>query len=156
MNNEILQQITRLLDWSAKKVGIHLTERGAVYFEEREIWWVSLGENVGSEANGKNFHYERPVVILRKFSADMFLAVPCTTKTKNGSWYHPFLIDKEERRAVMSQMRTISSRRLIRKLGNMTPGDFVALQDSVIGLIKTNPPTVLSEGPRIPLRGQCK
>jgi mRNA interferase MazF len=155
MDNEILQQITRLLDWSAKKVGIHFVDRGAVYFEEREIWWASLGENVGSEANGKNFRFERPVVVLRKFSSDMFLAVPCTTKLKNGSWYHPFLIDREERRAVMSQIRSVSSRRLIRKLGNMTSDDFAALQNSVIGLIKTNPPTVLSEGSRIPLRGQC-
>jgi mRNA-degrading endonuclease toxin of MazEF toxin-antitoxin module len=95
------------------------------------------------------------VVILRKFSSDMFLAVPCTTKLKNGSWFHPFFVDGEERRAVMSQLRSISSRRLIRKLGNMTPDDFSTLQNSVINLIKTNPPTVLSEGSRIPLRGQC-
>lgn len=125
----------------SKKVNIHFSSRGEVYFEEREIWWASLGENIGSEINGKNFHFERPVIVLKKFCQDTLLALPMTTRMKKGSWYHPFLFDGYERQVNMAQARTISSRRLIRKVGVMSPSDFFSLQDAVIRLIKTEPPT---------------
>jgi len=141
MQKELFDQINRFLDWASKKVKIHFSDRGELYFEEREIWWASLGENIGSETNGKNFHFERPIIVLKKFSSDMLLAVPATTKLKNGSWFHRFSFDGQDRRAVMSQLRTISSRRLIRKMGNMSTGEFVGLREAVIGLIKTDPPT---------------
>jgi len=143
MTETLLAQVQRFLDWTSKKVKIHFTVRGELYFEEREIWWASLGENVGSEANGKNFHFERPVIVLRKFSSDMLLVVPMTTKLKTGSWFFRFNFDEQERCAVMAQIRTISSRRLIRKMGNMVPGEFTSLRDAVVTLINTNPPTVV-------------
>jgi len=141
MTTSVITQVQRFLDWASKKVKIHFSDRGELYFAEREIWWASLGENVGSEANGKNFHFERPIIVLRKFSSDMLLAVPTTTKLKDGSWFHRFSFDGKERRAVMAQIRTLSSRRLIRKMGNMTTEDFIALRDAIINLIKTDPPT---------------
>jgi hypothetical protein len=39
-----------------------------VYFKEREIWWCSAGINIGDEQNGKNFFFERPIIILKKFN----------------------------------------------------------------------------------------
>lgn len=137
----ILEQIYRLLDWANKKIKLQFAVRGDLYFEERDMWWASLGENVGSEVNGKNYHFERPVIVLKKFSKDMLLAIPCTTKRKEGSWYFVFNFNGSEHRAVMAQIRTISSRRLIRKIGQIQPGEFKSLLDSVINLIKTNPPT---------------
>ncbi len=150
MNQIALEQVNRFLDWTSKKVITHFRHRGDLYFEEREIWWASLGENIGSETNGKNFHFERPVVVLKKFSSDMLLAVPTTTKLKNGSWFYRFYFDSNERRAILSQIRTISRRRLIRKIGNMSIDDFVSLKDGVIRLIKTNPPSEVG-GPSDPL-----
>jgi hypothetical protein len=35
---------------------------------EREIWWCSMGVNIGDEEDGKNELFERPVLILRKFN----------------------------------------------------------------------------------------
>ena len=137
----LLNQVQRFLEWANKKLGIHFSERGKVHFNEREIWWASLGENVGSEANGKNFYFERPVIVFKKFSSDMMLAIPCTTKLKEGSWYYKFILHESERRAIMSQMRTISSKRLIREMGKISPEEFIALQKAVIDLIKTNPST---------------
>ena len=150
MNQIVLEQINRFLDWTAKKVKIHFYHRGELYFEEREIWWASLGENVGSETNGKNFHFERPIVVLKKFSSDMLLVVPITTKIKNGSWFHRFIFNGNERRAILSQIRTISSRRLIRKMGNMSLDDYASMKDAVIDLIKTDPPIDVG-GPSDPL-----
>jgi mRNA interferase MazF len=141
VDQSVLDQVSRFLGWMPKKVKIHFSNRGEVYFEEREIWWASLGENIGSEANGKNVHFERPVVVLKKLSRDMLLAIPTTTKVKNGTWYHRFHFAGHERRAMLSQVRAISSKRLVRKMGALTLMDFKSLQDEMVGFIKTEPPT---------------
>lgn len=139
MSERIIEQFQRFLNWTGKKAGIHFSDR-TVYFDEREIWWASLGENVGMEANGKNYLFERPVIVLRKFSKDMLLAVPCTTKLRNGTWYFRYSLEGKEYCAVMQQVRAISGRRLIRKAGQLSPQDFSALQNAVTSLIKTEPP----------------
>ena len=43
------------------------------YFYEREIWWASVGMNVGDEEDGKGDNYARPVLIVRKFNKNLFL-----------------------------------------------------------------------------------
>ena len=52
-------------DWTKLKIRIH-SRRKKVYFKEREIWWVSLGVNIGHEQDGKNIRFERPVLILKR------------------------------------------------------------------------------------------
>ncbi|MFA7308472.1 MAG: hypothetical protein WC045_00185 [Patescibacteria group bacterium] len=47
-------------------------------FSEREIWWCSIGKNVGHECDGKNELFERPVLVLKKFNRDTFLGMPIT------------------------------------------------------------------------------
>ncbi len=136
----VVEQIKKFIIWSTRKIDIHLDERAEFYFYEKEVWWASVGENVGSEANGKNFHFERPVIVLKKFSKDMLFVIPTTTKTKDGSWYHPIEYGNVQTRAILAQARTMSAKRLIRKIGNLSPEQFEALQNAFMGLIKTNPP----------------
>ena len=45
----------------------------------REVWWCSLGMNVGREEDGNEDFFERPVLVLKKFNEDMVLAIPMTT-----------------------------------------------------------------------------
>ena len=52
---------------------------------EREIWWCSLGVNVGHEEDGKNEQFERPALILKKWSNKTVIILPMTTKTKKIS-----------------------------------------------------------------------
>ena len=49
---------------------------GGLFFHEREIWWCSLGMNVGVEIDGKNFRFERPVLIVRRFNNHMLWIAP--------------------------------------------------------------------------------
>lgn len=138
---DFFDPVHRFLLWTSRKINIHFVERSEFYFYEREIWWASLGENVGSEANGKNFHFERPVIIVKKFSKDMLFVIPTTTKSKVGSWYHSIDCGGVKIQAVLAQARTISAKRLIRKIGNLSPKQFHPLADAFTALIKTNPPT---------------
>lgn len=86
-------------------------------FHAREIWWCSLGANIGFEEDGKNALFERPVLILRKFNKELFFGVPLTSAHKEGNkYYHCIVVDDIPRSALISQARTLSSRRLLRKV----------------------------------------
>jgi mRNA-degrading endonuclease toxin of MazEF toxin-antitoxin module len=111
--------------WSDKKEIIH--ERSyPTFFQERGIWWCALGCNIGSEEDGKHENFERPVLVFRKFGKDMLWAIPLTTqKPREGSGkeYH-FLCGGIQRTADISQLRLISSKRLLRYMDTISYDDF--------------------------------
>ncbi len=45
-----------------------------LFFKERDVWWCSIGLNVGDEENGKNQFFSRPVLVVRKFNNRLFLS----------------------------------------------------------------------------------
>ncbi|MEK7665303.1 MAG: type II toxin-antitoxin system PemK/MazF family toxin [Patescibacteria group bacterium] len=116
-------------------------------FREREIWWCSLGANVGVEEDGKHTRFERPVLVLRKFNKEMFWALPLTSKEKYGAYYQSVDLHGEKRTVMLSQLRVLSTKRLIRRLGKMSERSFGLIEQSVIDLIKQ---TDLFRGPRVP------
>ncbi len=89
-------------------------------FSEGDIWWVNIGINVGYEIDGKNEHFERPVLVVKKHNKETFLATVLTSKEKKNKWY--IKIEQGEKVFIIntSQLRTISSKRLIRKIGQVT------------------------------------
>ena len=62
----------------------------APYVSEGDIWWASIGENVGLEIGGKSKLFSRPVIIFRKLAHGFYFVIPTTTKMKSGSWYVSF------------------------------------------------------------------
>lgn len=87
-----------------------------VFFKPRDIWWCALGVNVGSEIDGKNDMFERPVLVIRRINNDLLLVAPLTTKI----YKHPYRININisggESQILLLQMRVISSKRLTRML----------------------------------------
>jgi len=55
--------------WNKRKKRIH---EGSFddFVHAREVWWCAVGVNIGVEADGKHTNFERPVLIIRKFSKD--------------------------------------------------------------------------------------
>jgi mRNA interferase MazF len=49
------------------------------YVNTREVWWCSLGLNLGFEQDGRNELFERPVLVVQKFSKDIVLVIPFTS-----------------------------------------------------------------------------
>lgn len=115
--SEIKEILQRIIVWTKLKCRIQLSKQKEVYFSEREIWWAHLGENIGSEQNGKNDQFDRPVLIIKKFNPSLLLILPMTTSEKDGKYYVATSHNGGQRPAkvVLSQVRTISSRRLIKK-----------------------------------------
>ncbi|PIT90606.1 MAG: hypothetical protein COU22_01245 [Candidatus Komeilibacteria bacterium CG10_big_fil_rev_8_21_14_0_10_41_13] len=93
-------------------------------FKEREIWWCSLGANVGFEQDGKNDNFEKPVLVLRKFNSSMFWGLPLTSQPKKGRYYFSFYFKDREITIILSQLRILSFKRMIRRVGKVNVTKF--------------------------------
>jgi hypothetical protein len=67
--------------WNSRKKTIDLSAINPPYLE-RDIWWCSLGVNIGFEENGDNENSERPVIIFRGFSKELCWIIPLTTSIR--------------------------------------------------------------------------
>lgn len=91
---------------------------------ERDLWWVSIGENVGSEMNGKSQLFSRPALVLKKLARGFFLVAPTTSQPHEGSWYVKIGQAGKDMFVCLHQIRTIDYRRLSTKLGQIDTNDF--------------------------------
>lgn len=82
----------------------------------REIWWCSLGINIGVETDGKNDNFERPVLVIKRFNRDMIWVLPITSRSGNERFYYPIKYHNQDRWVILSQIKTISTKRLLRKI----------------------------------------
>jgi mRNA-degrading endonuclease toxin of MazEF toxin-antitoxin module len=120
--------------WNSKKKA--LEERTHVpLFNEREIWWCSLGLNIGYEEDGKHTNFERPICIVKKFNKAVFLGFPLTSTTKDSKYYYPFTLHDTEGSILLSQGRLLSAKRLQRRLGRMSEKEFQQLTDQLKSLL---------------------
>jgi len=122
-------------EWHIKKTMIEHTDYVRVFFHEREVWWCSLGYNVGFEQDGKGRMFARPVLVFKKFNKEVFWALPLSTKLKKGKLYEPIkLYDNIARVAIISQLRLIDGKRLIDKIGSISEMNYRNIQKAVINL----------------------
>ena len=110
--------------WNNIKKHLH-TREDAPFYHERELWWCTLGVNIGFEQDGSGEEHRRPVLILKGLSKKTCLVVPLTTATED----HPMrpsvgLVGRKKARALLSQIRVIDSRRLVSKIGYLNRGIF--------------------------------
>jgi len=101
-------------NWNSLKK--RLDKKFVTYCHEGEIWWCSIGINIGHEENGKNINFERPVLILKIFSKDLVCIIPSTSKIKNRKYYFKLFFKGKYSSIILSQVRVISPKRLLRKI----------------------------------------
>jgi mRNA interferase MazF len=102
--------------WNETKKQLEVQENLPRFFNPKEVWWCQYGVNLGFEEDGKNEFFERPVLILRKYNRELFFGLPLTTIVKDNK-FHFVLTNKRLRGAViLSQGRTLSVKRLSRKM----------------------------------------
>ena len=121
--------------WHKIKTFIN-NEKERPNFHEREIWFCSLGSNVGFEQDGRGEDYLRPAIIIRKFNKQVCLVVPMTRNVKEGIHYFNFSYkDGATSAAILSQIRLIDAKRLSYKSGNISKEDFGKLKEKLKQLI---------------------
>ena len=122
-------------NWNINKKRVHKEEK-KVMFYEREVWWCA-GINIGVEIDGKHELFSRPAIIVRKFNKEMSLIVPTTAQNKNNKYY--FSVSGDDGKtynACLSQIRVISSKRLLRKIGTINRVDYEGLLDKITQMVK--------------------
>lgn len=85
-----------------------------------EVYWLSVGQNLGSETYGKGADFKRPVLVLNKVYIknyiNAFIGVPFSSKAsqKSGCLYHKFT-DKQgiKQVALLAQIRLFDTKRVI-------------------------------------------
>ena len=117
--------------WNEEKKNIN-SQKERLYFRESEIWWVSIGVNIGYETDGKSDSFSRPVLIVKKYNKFSFLAVPLTSKNKQGKYYFEIGdVDGKQAMAILSQLRNIDSLRLINKIGSVNSDIFLLIKKTI-------------------------
>ena len=120
--------------WHNAKTEIDNSPR-RLFFHEREVWWCSLGVNVGFEQDGKGEKFTRPILVFKKFNNEVFWALPLSTRIKKGKFYQTIdLGDNIPRVVIVSQLRLIDAKRLIDKVGVISKDNYLNIQKAVINL----------------------
>lgn len=109
------------------------TKEIEVFSHERQIWWCALGVNIGSEQDGKGEHFKRPVVILRNLRRDLVLIAPITSKINSHSDRVMISLLGKECQILLSQIRVISTKRLLRREGRIRK---IIFQEAIIKVAK--------------------
>jgi mRNA-degrading endonuclease toxin of MazEF toxin-antitoxin module len=139
--NNILKGIVKDFSrWFRLKQKLHENSARGPLVHERELWWVSFGENVGSEINGKSDLYSRPAVVLKKLAHGFFLVAPTTSQAHMGSWYVPVVFNGRETFVCLHQIRTIDYRRLSSRIGRLSGTDFTSVKAGFLKLYGGNDP----------------
>jgi len=120
--------------WNKEKKELH-EKNVELYYHVREIWWCYLGLNIGTEQDGNNEKFLRPVIIVRAFGPYTCLVIPLTTSTQKHSLRVSVgKVKDKEATAVLSQMKVIDTKRLLEKIDFMENNAFLKLRKAIKNL----------------------
>lgn len=104
-------------------------------FQEGDVWWCHIGENIGHEECGKGNKFLRPIVIFKKFNNRIFFGIPTSSKLKDSPFYRPITIKGARVSIFISQMRLFDVKRLLYKQGKISPNELSFLKKDFIKLL---------------------
>lgn len=96
-----------------------------------EVRWASIGVNIGSEIDGKNKGFTRPVLVISMSGPDLCLVVPLSTKLKDVSGYMAMDINKERVSICIHQIRVISKKRIYGRISKISKNKLDLVKDKI-------------------------
>lgn len=124
------------INWIQYKILLHGSPKNVV-FKEKQIWWCSLGINIGVEQDGKNQKFNRPVLIIKKFNHKQFWGIPLTSQIKNESeLYFQINLKGKISYLCLSQMRVMDSKRLNNLISQMDESIFVQVKNKIVEILQ--------------------
>lgn len=121
--------------WNLVKINLDLYGRQPK-ISQGQLWWTGVGKNIGTELNGKNEEFSRPVLIYKKLCGNKFMAIPLTSKLHEGSWYVPFVQGGKRQFAVVGDARVMNVKRLYRMIGKIDDADYERVRCGFLNLYK--------------------
>ncbi len=102
------------------------------FFNEKEVWFTYIGINLGHETDGKSELFLRPVLVVRKYNKNLFLAAPLSTKGKDNDYYLNIgKVDSKQAFLLISQIRVMSSKRLAYKIHKLSDKMFARITEKL-------------------------
>jgi len=121
--------------WSVKKSGLDVRLRFPS-IKERDVFWCSIGVNIGDEENGKSDTFSRPVLVFKKFNRNLFLGIPLTSQNKDNKYYIKVQLKSVTRSVMISHIRLYDSRRLGPRIGKL---DKIGYNDVIKNIVNFIP-----------------
>jgi len=110
------------------------------HIRNSEIYFISIGQNIGYEAYGKDELFLRPVLVYKKLSHNTFIGIPLTSKPKTGSYYFKFSYKKDKYSyCSLNQLKVFDTKRIVYKSGNIKKEDFETLENQMKEFINITP-----------------
>jgi len=122
--------------WNKEKKNLHYGDFEELLFHEREIWWCSIGVNIGDEQDGKNELFERPILVIKKFNRKLAWVLPMSAKPKEGKYYFKLEHDGKIFNVILSQLRLLSVKRFHRFVRKISPNQFSEIKQELISFLK--------------------
>jgi mRNA interferase MazF len=124
-------------DWNIRKQYLQETSvTDKIYFKEGDIWWCALGINIGSESFGKGHHFRRPILVIKKLSAELCIALPLTSREKEGSWFVDITLEDQKRWVMLYQIRSLHKKRFQYKIATLNDEDFRRVKEKLETLLE--------------------
>ena len=128
----------RFDEWNEVKQKTHNTFR-QVGFKPRDIFWLRAGQNIGSEEYGKGNEFQRPVLIVKKLTNNLFVGIPLTSKLKEDSnYFHTISYENKkkhiENSAMVLQLKTFDKKRLMGKIGVLNQSQFKIILEKITNM----------------------
>lgn len=122
--------------WNERKIKIDSNKKYH-HPKEKEVWWCSIGLNVGTEIFGKSSYYTRPVLIINAEGSENFIGIPLTSKIKNGKYCCSVELDHGVLSTVLVyKIRNFDKRRLVEKIGYISNEHYKNVYKCFLNLYK--------------------
>ncbi len=100
-----------------------------------EVWFCSLGVNVGFETDGTGNNFERPCLVVSSFGVSGAIVVPLTTKNKK--YGHHFFIGRRGF-VKLTQVKFLDSRRFQRLIDKVDKIQIYEIKEKISNIIRFN------------------
>ena len=136
-NKELIQQ-TKFNKWNRLKQ--KLNKKNLIKFSQGDIYFMSVGYNIGGEICGYNDMFLRPVLVYKKLSKSTFIGIPLISKKKEGSYFFTFRYTKKTlSTALLNQVKVFDIRRTAYYDGHISIKNFAQLKDKMKDFIDITP-----------------
>ncbi|MDP3988909.1 MAG: type II toxin-antitoxin system PemK/MazF family toxin [bacterium] len=114
--------------WNKKKIKIDANQ-DFNHPKEKEIWWCSIGMNVGIEVFGKGHDYTRPVLVINAEGSESFIGIPLTSNIKNKKYSCIIKTDDGVlHTALLYQIRSFDKRRLTERKHSLSNEEYAKIE----------------------------
>ena len=138
--------------WNTVKKELHASSK-VLKSRAGDIFFVSVGQNIGREQYGKGDLFLRPVLVYKKLSHTTFVGIPLTSSSKEGSYYYTFQYKPNRTSTAMfNQLRVFDMRRAKYYSGKIKRKDFRNIQKKIKKFVEVTPTREASESGTAPQR----